>query len=654
MSQINTILKAAATTVAPAFPPMEGDPLQFAHYQMAQLLFYGGNAYGPRGVLSGDISGIDRALLWPAVVAVANTPTGHGRTVGTVYEQLTKEDVFALGETIVESVRVVAPADAMFAGGVRKNGAEVLEKYDIAEGVPLCFALEDRMVRESIEILKGYGASALTVDPDADILQHIYELWYVKGIEDLSGLVSNMLTATDVVTLTPLKRIDSVKASASVIELPDTSIDLAVQATNYARSSDKDSVYTWEKVYGAGEVRFSPNGTWDSKNTKVTFTGEKPGKYRFEVTMSDDLGYTVVRDTVDVTLLDKKKLFAKTAELPPNQPPVVQSLSVQASPGISVPVVLTATDPDGDDLAFVLKVPPQHGELSGKPPHLQYTADFGFTGQDQFVFNVIDGQGVSQTGKVSIRVVDTPVQLAVYEGFDYQPGELEGQTTRASIGLTGTWYNLNENYTITAGSLAYSALPSTGGKMQSPTSGRRPRATRAIDKAVLSRSGLLKHGGELWFSVVIGMQKKLNRTNGILFMGLYDGAKDGAADVGFKYARENLHAVINGVEGEGRAGLRRAGDITYAIDEPHLIVGHCQWGKTEEEPDTVTIYRVLDIPTKGPVLLEEPISVYSAPVSQQDLDSIYFDYGEYFYLDEIRVGPTYASVLLGTRSMSAQ
>ena len=54
LTQLNTILSAAASTGAPLLPFDEEDPLHFAHGRLAMLLFYSGNAYGPKGVIYGS------------------------------------------------------------------------------------------------------------------------------------------------------------------------------------------------------------------------------------------------------------------------------------------------------------------------------------------------------------------------------------------------------------------------------------------------------------------------------------------------------------------------------------------------------------------------------------------------------------------------
>ncbi len=57
-----------------------------------------------------------------------------------------------------------------------------------------------------------------------------------------------------------------------------TLTELQVGATNYARRDARDTTDTWRKVCGAGGVRFTPNASWDSKRTTVSFIDAKPGK----------------------------------------------------------------------------------------------------------------------------------------------------------------------------------------------------------------------------------------------------------------------------------------------------------------------------------------------------------------------------------------
>lgn len=100
MSQLNAILAATASTATPLLQFTKEDPLHFAHAKLAQLLFYGGNAYGPKGVIwKTGINGLDRTLLYPAIRAVAANPIGFARgSLYHTYINLTAADVNALAD----------------------------------------------------------------------------------------------------------------------------------------------------------------------------------------------------------------------------------------------------------------------------------------------------------------------------------------------------------------------------------------------------------------------------------------------------------------------------------------------------------------------------------------------------------------------------
>ncbi|WP_406828651.1 DUF1566 domain-containing protein [Microbulbifer sp. ARAS458-1] len=70
-------------------------------------------------------------------------------------------------------------------------------------------------------------------------------------------------------------------------------------------------------------------------------------------------------------------------------------------------ITLTGEDPDGDSLTFTLVSEPQHGDLQGDAPDLQYILDEDFIGEDSFTFTVSDGTKTSQTATVRIGVAPT-------------------------------------------------------------------------------------------------------------------------------------------------------------------------------------------------------------------------------------------------------
>ena len=82
-----------------------------------------------------------------------------------------------------------------------------------------------------------------------------------------------------------------------------------------------------------------------------------------------------------------------------------------------------------------------------------------------------------------------------------------------------------------------------------------------------------------------------------------------------------------------------------SLKPPTLFV----WGKADDDPDTVEIYRVFNAPSHGPRVLKEPVTVYRKAVDQAGLTSLLIRGGEHGSLDEIRIGTSMHSVLLGTR-----
>jgi hypothetical protein len=84
--------------------------------------------------------------------------------------------------------------------------------------------------------------------------------------------------------------------------------------------------------------------------------------------------------------------------------PVAEDLELQTDEDTTLVITLAARDADGDLLSFGIPRPPAKGSLGGTPPELSYTPDADYHGVDSFVFEVNDGQGGSDTGRVSIRI----------------------------------------------------------------------------------------------------------------------------------------------------------------------------------------------------------------------------------------------------------
>lgn len=678
MEHLATMLKAAASTIRPFDPLTDKAPLQFAHAQLSYLLFYNGNAYGPPGIIAGDkLKGVDRELLYPAIEAAAMTPMGHARgSLGATFKFLTEEDVKALSGTLVDTALVPAPADNMFKSGVRTEALATLQANRIAEGVVLAKMLADdpnlRGRDQAFDKLAAYGKSMAQVMPPDEILEfcEIVKRRNPSLAEKAQTVLDAIAADPQPMELIALKRIESVTAKDPKLKLPAKSTELVVEGENLAKG---DTIYTWRKVHGAGQVSFSHNGTAEAKATAVQFDG-KPGKYLFEVVMSDARGLTEAKGVVGVMLLDAK------GKLPSNRPPSAAAISVKVPLSTTTPVVLRAADPERHPLHYSVTQGPAHGRLKGEAPNLTYTPRYGYSGPDRFTYRVTDSEGQSAEAVVQLNVESTEtLQVAVYEPFDYPAGPLDGRSGSTELGFAGPWKAHTSNAMITEGSLSHGGLPVKGGKYEAD-GGNCWGGMRPLHPSALKESGLLDDGATLWFSAVVGYGPKSsykwdrlcfalanhgfhegNSTTWIL-----DDGDQAGAGVGFVLANHGAATIGGRVvatrfqdEGSKTSKNDLKPDVYGSWDDQPtliperghgLVVGRFLWGKGPQDADRIEIYGVmsdLDLPA-------QPVSVLEVRVDQSSFDTLTFDKGGAVLLDEIRFGPNYESVLAGTVPLKSE
>jgi len=101
---------------------------------------------------------------------------------------------------------------------------------------------------------------------------------------------------------------------------------------------------------------------------------------------------------------------------PVNDPPVARRPPrAETTEGEPVPITLSGSDPEGDELTFLLVEPPKHGRLTGRPPNVTYTPEEGFHGDDRFAFRATDGKDQSDPVVVHVAVRKRPL-LALRSG----------------------------------------------------------------------------------------------------------------------------------------------------------------------------------------------------------------------------------------------
>lgn len=643
----NAIMDAIVATGRPTFPLDEEDPLQWAHGEMGDLL--------ARHVFKDNVDGADRKKLIPALRSLLQTPSGRARSLSTkMLAHLSKEEALEVADLVVDNIHVSPPADAMFSWEASGNSQKVLAKHLFKEALPLIATHYHSKSAVGNELIQNYGKAALEMRSARQLVHTVGEQLLIETV-DLRSMLEGLQKGNSPGELNTMMRIDEVKAEQAVLKLPAASTRLTAEATNFGRRGENDTTYTWRKLYGAGEVKFTPNASSASKATTVTFTDKKAGKYGFEIEMSDTLSLAVERKVVHVDLV------GANGKIPSNKPPQAKPQSFEVIPGQPLTFTPSGTDPDGDALGFVIKQQPEHGSLTdihGRiidnmaaiDAPLVYTANYGFNGSDQVVFIAMDGQGKTSESTIAFKASDKDVGVAIYEPFNYPAGPLGGQQSETSFGFAAPWVSIKGGAgkykvetsplqkTKTA-SLHYTSLPALGGRLLGE---RHERFSRLLDPAVLSKHNLLDDGGELWFSIMLEQPNVSFALQG------------GGTSIGFgsDESKRTLFAILNGKEaGESNNPWSRSLDLRFKNTAPHMIVGRFTWGKGAEDLDKLEIFRVFDAPIYGPMLLEKPICVLEQTLDQKVLNEISLSVDSGKVVDEIRLGSTLSSVMIGTKPL---
>lgn len=89
---------------------------------------------------------------------------------------------------------------------------------------------------------------------------------------------------------------------------------------------------------------------------------------------------------------------------PVNDPPLALGGSVTLAEDTPINLVLDASDPDGDLLAYTLVALPAHGTLMGSGATRTYTPAPNYSGEDAFTFRVSDGSTESSPATVTLTI----------------------------------------------------------------------------------------------------------------------------------------------------------------------------------------------------------------------------------------------------------
>ena len=156
----------------------ENDPRGMQQRYLSFALFDEG------GMLRRSLDGVDRQALYKAVKAGLKNQDGRARgSIGSVYGNLSAEDIKPLLPAIYQAIIEPAPSGEMFADSIRVEGLRLLAKHRIEEGISACvkytrdqnpWASQER-TPELMKILLSYGTHAKAVIPELTKIADYFE-----------------------------------------------------------------------------------------------------------------------------------------------------------------------------------------------------------------------------------------------------------------------------------------------------------------------------------------------------------------------------------------------------------------------------------------------------------------------------------------------
>jgi hypothetical protein len=257
-------------------------------------------------------------------------------------------------------------------------------------------------------------------------------------------------------------------------------------------------------------------------------------------------------------------------------------------------------------------------------------------GKVSYAVQPTTGKVTPATLKMSIGMADAGGAL-VYEPFDYPASEDEPQSLlgqSGALGTSGPYITLGKDTKdnlpkIVAGGLGHGALPVAGNSVEGLH--HRSKGCAIELDGSLNKAGLLKDGAEMW----IGFLFHTNKGGGGFDLSLQ--SAEGKEAIGFKHRGVTESYVCeNGTEKKRLFVKGMTPNTTY------LFVAKMVWGK-DGQPDQWIPYFVPDdlkLPEKHGRIFTEPFDI-----DQSQLSRLVLAGGDGSSVDEIRVGPTFESVI---------
>ena len=176
--------KAVPALLKMALVTSEDDPREMHQRYVTFVLWGGGYNGAPRGLLTGDMKGVDRELLVPAIRKLITNSNGQARSyVARAIRMMSAEELEPLWPDVVWGVRHPAPSGIMFNADIREAGLEVLVKNRFTDALPLLAEYvrtmkqhgSQKRIYKVMAMLTSYGAAAKAELPKLYEARKYYE-----------------------------------------------------------------------------------------------------------------------------------------------------------------------------------------------------------------------------------------------------------------------------------------------------------------------------------------------------------------------------------------------------------------------------------------------------------------------------------------------
>ncbi len=173
MSAVPVLLKMLAKA------PSENDPRGMEQRYLCFALFNRRD-----GLIGRSLADVDRGLLVEAVCAGLRNEDGRARgSLGTVYRNLSYDEIKPLLPAIHRAVVEPAPSGIMFADEIRIEGLKILARHRVQEGIDACVQYtrtqnpwaSEKRTPELMKILLSYGAHAKPTIPELEKIANYFE-----------------------------------------------------------------------------------------------------------------------------------------------------------------------------------------------------------------------------------------------------------------------------------------------------------------------------------------------------------------------------------------------------------------------------------------------------------------------------------------------